>query len=196
VQTSCGCTTAKIQLPMKLAPNSATEIPINMSLAGKSGIVPKSVTIHTDKGLKVLMVKSNIQAPAPNTTAETMNRERNQQIALQDRQSVFKGDCAKCHVEPVIGKMGKELFATACGVCHEAEHRATMVQDLHQLKVTPNAEYWKFFIVNGKPGTLMPAFSQAQGGPLSDAQVASLVEYLVKDFPNAKTNTVSHASVH
>jgi mono/diheme cytochrome c family protein len=196
VQTSCGCTTAKIQLPLKLAPAATAEIPINMSLAGKSGVVIKSVTIHTDKGHKVLMVKSTIQAPAPNTAAEAMNRERNQQLAMQDRQAVFKGDCAKCHVEPVIGKTGKELFTAACGICHEAEHRATMVQDLHQLKVTPNAEYWKFFIANGKPATLMPAFSQTQGGPLSEAQINSLVEYLVKDFPASKTNAVSHASAH
>ena len=196
VQTSCGCTTAKIQLPMRLTPAATAEIPINMSLAGKSGVVIKTVTIHTDQGSKALMVKSTIQAPPPDTAAETMSRERNQQIALQDRQSVFKGDCAKCHVEPLIGKTGKELFTAACGICHEAEHRASMVTDLHNLKTPPNAEYWKFFIVNGKPGTLMPAFSQAQGGPLSDAQVASLVEYLVKDFPASKTNAVSHASAH
>lgn len=196
VQTSCGCTTAKIQLPMKLAPAATAEIPINMSLAGKSGVVIKTVTIHTDHGSKVLMVKSTIETAPPDSAAEMMNRQRNQQIAMQDRQSVFKGECAKCHVEPVIGKTGKELFAAACGICHEAEHRATMVQDLHQLKVPPNAEYWKFFIVNGKPGTLMPAFAQAQGGPLSDAQVASLVEYLVKDFPNANTNVIKHANAH
>ena len=70
-----------------------------------------------------------------------------------------------------------------------------MVADLHNLKTPPNAEYWKFFIVNGKPGTLMPAFAQAHGGPLSDAQVASLVEYLVKDFPGSKTNPPTHASI-
>ena len=193
VQTSCGCTTAKITLPMKLAPQATAEIPINMSLAGKSGVVIKTVTVHTDKGQKMLMVKSTIQAPPPDTAALAMSRDRNQQIAMQDRQSVFKGDCARCHVEPVIGKLGKELFTAACGICHEAEHRATMVQDLHQLKVAPTAEYWKFFIVNGKPATLMPAFAQSQGGPLSDAQIASLVDYLVKDFPSA---TNAPAAIH
>ena len=196
VQTSCGCTTAKIVLPMTINPGGTAEIPINMSLAGKSGVVVKTVTVHTDKGNKVLMVKTTIQAPPADSAAEAMNRQRNQQLALADRQSVFKGDCAKCHVEPLIGKTGKELFTAACGICHEAEHRATMVADLHNLKVVPNAEYWKFFIVNGKPATLMPAFSQAQGGPLSDAQIATLVDYLVKEFPTSKTNATAHASVH
>jgi hypothetical protein len=196
VQASCGCTTTKIQLPMKLSPGGTAEIPINMNLAGKSGVVIKSVTLHTDKGHKALLVKANIQAPPANSAAEAMNRQRNQQLALADRQAVFKGDCAKCHVEPLIGKTGKELYTAACGICHEAEHRATMVTDLHNLKIAPNAEYWKFFIVNGKPGTLMPAFSHAQSGPLSDAQIATLVEYLVKEFPKSKTNAPTHASAH
>lgn len=185
VQTSCGCTTANIQLPMKLAPNQVGEIPINMNLAGKFGNVTKTVTIHSDQGQKTLLVTSII--PDRQTSAMTMgaNRERNQQIALADRQAVFHGDCASCHVEPLIGKTGKELYTAACGICHEAEHRASMVTDLHHLPPPTDAEYWRFFIVNGKPGTLMPAFAQPQGGPLSDAQIASLVEYLVKDFPSS-----------
>lgn len=186
VQTSCGCTTANIKLPMKLAPNEVGEIPINMNLVGKSGVVIKTVTVHTDKGQKVLLVKSIIAPPPADPASQEMNRQRNQQLALADRQAVFRGDCAKCHVEPLIGKSGKELFKVACGICHQAEHRATMVPDLHALKVTPTADYWRFFVVNGKPATLMPAFAQAQGGPLSDAQVESLVEYLVKEFPQDK----------
>jgi mono/diheme cytochrome c family protein len=196
VQPSCGCTTTRLQLPMKLAVNQTGEIPINMNVAGKVGTVAKTLTIHSDKGQKVLLVKAIIPAVADNPLTMGANRERNQQLAMADRQAVFKGDCARCHVEPVIGKTGKELYTAACGICHEAEHRASMVTDLHNLKTPPNAEYWKFFIVNGKPGTLMPAFSQSQGGPLSDAQVASLVEYLVKEFPKSKTNPPAHASAH
>lgn len=188
IQTSCGCTAANIQLPMKIGPGGVTQIPVNMDVRGKSGVVIKTVTIHTDQGQKVVMVKSTIPPPATDAAGMALSRERNQQLALADRQAVFKGDCARCHVEPVIGKMGKDLYTFACGICHEAEHRATMVPDLHQLKVTPNAEYWKLFITHGKPATLMPAFAQAQGGPLSDAQINSLVDYLVKDFPATKTN--------
>lgn len=196
VQTSCGCTTTKIQLPQKIAAGATTEIPLTMNVAGKTGAVIKSVTLHTDKGHKVLLVKTIIPEPTGNPATIAMNRERNQQLASADRQAVFKGECAKCHVEPVIGKVGRELYTAACGICHEAEHRAEMVTDLHNLKITPNAEYWKFFIVNGKPASLMPAFAQAHGGPLSDAQINSLVEYLVKEFPSSKTNALKHANAH
>lgn len=188
VQTSCGCTVAHLTYPWKIPAGGSGVIPLTMNLAGKSGVVFKSATVHTDKGQKPLTVKTTITPPATDPLSMGAERERNRLIAAQNRQEVFKGDCARCHVEPVIGKMGKELYATACGICHEAEHRATMVSDLHNLKSPPNAEYWKFSIETGRPGTLMPAFAQSQGGPLSDVQIASLVDYLVKDFPNSKTN--------
>jgi mono/diheme cytochrome c family protein len=162
------------------------EIPISMDLRGKTGVVTKGVTIYTDRGQKVVLVKATI-LPGDNTMG-ALDRERNQQLALADPQAIFKGDCARCHVEPVIGKMGKELYTTACGICHEAEHRASMVPDLHALKVTPNEDYWRMFITQGKPGTLMPGFAQAKGGPLSEMQINSLVAYLVKEFPHSKTN--------
>ena len=95
-----------------------------------------------------------------------------------------KGDCARCHVEPVIGKMGKDLFTAACGICHEGEHRATMVPDLHALPHETNAEFWKTWTAHGKIGSLMPAFAQTDGGPLSDQQIASLTDYLVKAIPS------------
>jgi mono/diheme cytochrome c family protein len=184
VQTSCGCTVAQLPtLPWKIVAGTTGQIPITMSLAGKSGAVFKTITVNTDRGWKMLTVKSTIlpAAPAPMTAGD---RERNTELAKADRQAVFRGDCARCHVEPVVGKMGKDLYTSACGICHEAEHRATMVSDLHALPHETNAEYWKVWIAHGKVGSLMPAFAQADGGPLSDQQVASLVDYLVKTIPS------------
>ncbi len=188
VQTSCGCTVAHLTYPWKIPAGGSGVIPLTMNLMGKSGIVFKSATVLTDKGQKMLTVKVTITPPEANPLTMGADREKNRLIATQDRQSVFKGECASCHVEKSVGKMGKELYYNACGICHEAEHRATMVTDLHNLKTVPNAEYWKFSIVHGKPGTLMPAFAQAEGGPLSEVQIASLVDYLVKDFPASQTN--------
>ena len=182
VQTSCGCTVAQLTYPWKLAAGTIAVIPLTMNLAGKSGTVFKSATVLTDKGQKMLTVKANMTPPSTNPLTMGADREKNRLIAAADRQAVFKGDCAKCHVETSIGKMGRELYTAACGICHDDGHRAQMVTDL-RTKLPGNAEYWKFSIVHGKPGTLMPAFAQTEGGPLSDAQIASLVEYLMKDFP-------------
>lgn len=184
VQTSCGCTVAQLPaLPWKIASGTNGQIPVTMSLAGKGGVIFKTITVNTDKGWKMLTVKTTI-LPPPARAMTTDERTRNQELVKADRQAVFKGDCARCHVEPVIGKLGKDLFSTACGICHEAEHRATMVPDLHALPHETNAEFWKVWTAHGKVGSLMPAFAQTDGGPLSDQQIASLVDYLVKAIPS------------
>jgi mono/diheme cytochrome c family protein len=98
--------------------------------------------------------------------------------ATVDRQAVFKGDCASCHLPKVEGKYGQQLFEAVCAICHEAKHRATMVPDLHNLNVPTNEEFWRTWITAGKAGSLMPAFATSQGGPLNDLQIASLAAYL------------------
>jgi len=191
VGTSCGCTVAQLPaMPWKISPGTSGAIPVTMNVAGKSGMVFKTLTINTDKGWKMLSVKTTIQPPPARMTAG--DREQNLLLAKADRQAVFKGDCASCHVEKAIGKMGKDLYDAACGICHEAEHRATMVPDLHALNHETSAEYWKVWIESGKEGSLMPAFAQRHGGPLSDQQVASLVDHMVKTIPAKPGTTVKN----
>jgi len=185
VRTSCGCTVAKLpEQPWKLGPGTNGEIHVTMNLANKFGLVTKTVTVSTDKGTKMLFVKSNIQ---PSPVNEMANRQINQKLALADRQAVFRGDCARCHTvtKDQFGKelADRELYASVCGVCHEAEHRATMVPDLHRLPHETSPEYWRTWITQGKEGTLMPAFSDKKGGILNDAQIESLVTYLSEVIP-------------
>lgn len=195
VQTSCGCTVAKLpSQPWVLGPSSNGQIQATMNLAGTppGGTKVKTLTVNTDKGNKTLIAKAIVLPAAAPTAMNEVDRMGNQKLAMADRQAVFKNDCAKCHVEPGQGKMGKDLFAASCGVCHEAQHRASFVADLHHLKEPTNPEFWKNWIEHGKPGSLMPAFSQAEGGPLSEAQIASLVAYLDVTFPGqtAQANTI------
>ena len=112
------------------------------------------------------------------------DRARGLAAAKVDRQAVFKNDCATCHALPGNGKYGQVLYNAVCAVCHEAEHRATMVPDLHNLKVPTNVDFWQTWIAHGKPGSLMPAFASADGGPLNDMQIASLAAYLNAAIPS------------
>ncbi|HLP76271.1 MAG TPA: DUF1573 domain-containing protein, partial [Candidatus Paceibacterota bacterium] len=189
VHASCGCTSARLpEQPWKLMPGTNGEIHVTMNLLGKVGLVPKTVTINTDKGSKVLFVKSNILPPPAPTQMITGDREANQKAALADRQAVFHGDCAKCHTESKDkagnDKFGRDLYASVCSVCHEAEHRAAMVPSLRAIPQQTNAEFWRNWVSQGKPGTLMPAFSVKQGGILTDTQIESLVNFLVEAFPS------------
>ena len=193
VRPSCGCTVAKLPPPpWKRAPGPGGTIDLDVDLKGKHGILSKYVSVDTSRGQKMLGIKVHI--PAAGQMAGGMDaRMKNMQLAMADRQVVFRGECASCHSTPAIGKMGGELFAAACAVCHDTPHRATMVPDLKALTVSPTKEYWKHWITHGKPGSLMPAFSQEQGGPLTPEQIESLAEFLDKDYPQRK---VAAAQAH
>jgi hypothetical protein len=62
-----------------------------------------------------------------------------------------------------------------------------MVPDLHNIKTPTNVDFWQTWIAHGKAGSLMPAFSTADGGPLSDMQIASLAGYLNATIPSQPT---------
>ncbi len=180
---SCGCTEAKMpSKPWHLAAHSSGIIDVGVNLAGKSGTLFKYVDVfYASNATKRL----NLKVYMPESPA--VARSRNQEMAKADRQAVFKGDCAKCHVpekdKEGKDKMGKELYVAACDVCHGANPRATMVPDLHAINHSTDLIFWKVWISEGKPGTLMPAFSKTQGGPLTDEQIDSLAQVMLKSFP-------------
>jgi mono/diheme cytochrome c family protein len=182
VRTSCGCTVAKLPSnPWVLAAGTNGTLEVVVDVRGKSGILTKTVTVDSSAGYRVLTVRVAIpSAPAGMTTLG--ERARNLQVAIADRQAVFRGDCARCHVDAGIGQHGQALFAGVCGVCHEAEHRASMVPNLRALNKPTDKEYWTAWITKGKADSLMPAFAESEGGPLKPDQIDSLVQYLTGAF--------------
>ncbi len=115
--------------------------------------------------------------------------------AAADSRAIFHGDCVKCHVEKGRNTVGEELYVADCGICHESPHRDSVVPDLHALKHETDLDYWKAIITLGKPHTMMPGFALAQGGPLSEAQIASLATYLNHTISHHLTSTVTSAVV-
>lgn len=183
VQTSCGCTVAKLpSQPWTIAPQAGGNISASVNLAGKSGTFYKTLTVFNTNPAWTKTLTLMVAMPAAGLSP-VMEREKNQLLAKADPQAVFKGDCAKCHADPVHNSMGKELYVKACGICHEAHSRATMVPDLRALNHPADLAFWKLIIANGKPTTAMPAFSNEHGGPLTQEQIDSLAELLVREFP-------------
>lgn len=193
VQPSCGCSVAKVPPdPWKLAPGAHDKFEIHVDVRGKHGKLIKNVMITSTAGFKVLQTQVNLPPLSNPNAAQAVSalddRVRNIHLAMADRQAVFKNDCARCHAQPAAGKHGQALYYAVCAICHEAAHRASMVPDLARLNKPTDAAYWRQWVADGKPGTLMPAFSdKADRGPLSDEQIKSLVDYLLVRFPGAKT---------
>jgi mono/diheme cytochrome c family protein len=181
---SCGCTQPELpSLPWLIPPGGKGEFSATVNLEGKNGVLFKSVTVSTDKGSKELWMRITILPPVIPTLTDA-DRARGVEMAMADRQAVFKNDCATCHAKPGNGKYGKALYEAVCAVCHEAEHRATMVPDLRTLKTPTNDEFWRTWIAHGKAGSLMPAFSSAEGGPLNEMQIATIAAYLNMTIPS------------
>ena len=186
VHASCGCTEAALPAnPWHLAPQASGAVKVQVNLAGKMGMLSKTLTFYTSVGEHV--VYFNVNIPPPPSLAGTMSEADRVAARLKanaDAQAIFRGDCAKCHADKGRAAYGQDLYAVDCGICHEASHRDSKVPDLHALKQLTDFDYWKTVITFGKPHSMMPAFAAAQGGPLSEAQVNSLAAYL--------NHTISH----
>jgi mono/diheme cytochrome c family protein len=197
VRTSCGCTVAKLPpTPWHLSPGTNGQIGVTVDLRNKYGILTKFVTVDTSHGPMMLNVKVTVpQQQFASFPGAVDARTRNMELAKADRQAVFKNECASCHALPTLGRNGEALYNAACAVCHEAPHRATMVPDLQALKNPPTKDYWTQWITYGKPGSLMPAFAQSEGGPLTKDQIASLADYLTHYFPPRKISAEATPAV-
>jgi cytochrome c553 len=188
VHPSCGCTKAEHPPTPWTIPAGGVgrfTAEVNLNIAGHGGTLFKTVMVTTDKGRKQLLLTITVTPPVVRKLTDA-ERQMGMQLAKMNRQAVFHGDCASCHANPkeVSGLYGQRLYDSVCGVCHEAEHRASVVPDLSKLTVPTNLDFWRTWITYGKPGTLMPAFAQSQSGPLTDMQIESLAAYLNSVHPS------------
>jgi mono/diheme cytochrome c family protein len=169
---SCGCTGLRTpSFPWVVAPGASGTIEARVDLRGKVGELHKRITVYTTDNMIVMPMV--VRIPEIPLSDERM---RNQQLALADARAIFRGECAKCHVEPAVGKKGGELYQAACAICHEAHPRASSVPEL-----APNTrEHFRRWITEGRKGTLMPPFAQENGGILTREEIDSLVDYLAK----------------
>lgn len=77
---------------------------------------------------------------------------------------------------------GGQLFVSNCAVCHGADGRGRVGADLHAFPgIQVNAEITQT-VRDGIPGSPMPAWGAANGGPLSDQDISDIVAYIVSAF--------------
>jgi cytochrome c oxidase cbb3-type subunit 3/ubiquinol-cytochrome c reductase cytochrome c subunit len=75
-----------------------------------------------------------------------------------------------------------ELYGQSCAGCHGADGRLGAARPLHDaiyLALVPRDRLWTI-IAHGVPGTAMPGFALAAGGPLTETQVDTLIDEMLK----------------
>jgi mono/diheme cytochrome c family protein len=86
---------------------------------------------------------------------------------------------------------GAQIFQQNCSACHGAQGEGGIGPALRnsQYIQTAGDQAITETIANGRTGTVMPAWSQAKGGSLSDAQIANVVAFLHTLQPGAAAPT-------
>jgi mono/diheme cytochrome c family protein len=75
---------------------------------------------------------------------------------------------------------GQQLFAQNCAACHGNNGEGDIGPALNSKKFLASTEDGRIssLISSGVPGTAMPSWSQAYGGPLTDEQIRELVGFI------------------
>ncbi len=73
---------------------------------------------------------------------------------------------------------GAELYQSYCSMCHGVDGRGRVGANLQAFPGIAVDAAIQQTVANGIEGSVMPAFGQAQGGPLSDVDIADIAAYL------------------
>jgi mono/diheme cytochrome c family protein/rhodanese-related sulfurtransferase len=89
---------------------------------------------------------------------------------------------------PAAPARGRALYAQFCATCHGPTGNGYASDNAPSLKTTTflasaTDAFLRDSIVRGRPGTAMPAYGQALGGPLSPVDVQALVTFLRAGSP-------------
>ena len=172
---SCGCT-ASVADPKSVPPGGSGELKITYDPAGQSGDVRKTLTVVTNDPTHPRTILTILAKVA--STDDGVLPNGHPRFAGQ---SLLMGSCASCHAAPAQGKTGAALWEAVCAMCHGPtdEKLGTFVRSHDDAALTQALAY-------GTTNPKMPGFSSLMGGPLDEAQVASLVTFLRSPPPGKR----------
>jgi mono/diheme cytochrome c family protein len=174
VRATCPCTSVRFPaaLPARIGPGESGVMEVNVDLRDRYESFKQTVSVESSRGTNGLKIAINMP--------ELTQRQKDQRVAFANRQALFSGQCATCHLTPAQGKPMAEQYAVLCGTCHDATNRAPMVPDLARAGRAKDRAYWEEWMRKGKPGTFMPAFGKPWGGPWSEKEIQAMTTYLLE----------------
>lgn len=144
----------------RLKPGEKGRVQVTVDPSGKRGPVSKSVQVYSNDPRQPVV-----------TLQVTMQVRDAIHLRKDAAANIFDAACRSCHVDQGRGKTGFDLFRADCFMCHNA---GTSAQNITQMSRRPES-YLRRAIRDGVVNTTMPGFAQKNGGPLSDAEIDSLV---------------------
>lgn len=171
--SSCGCTVPVIK-KSTLMPGELADLDVIMDTSMKQGKVDKKIEIRSNDPVNpvaVIHVKADVRSPHAD-------------LGTDKTAKIFTGRCAACHVSKGVGKVGEDLFFADCAMCHGFRARGVpgvapslVPADYH------NKEFYAYrkqiVSYGSKAHRSMPGFLDKAGGPLTEAEVDSLLQYLL-----------------
>ncbi len=170
VEPSCGCTAVMLS-SKALAPGETGKLKISIDTFAKKGKLTKTMTIFSNDYLmpeKTIKLVTQVKAP-PHPQFDAGG-------------TLFSAQCRSCHADQGKGLIGTSLYLAICYQCHGIEGEgvsAKALSDSDYLKKVDEKYLYKW-IAQGKRGTAMPGYSQQNGGPLTERQIKSLVEFILE----------------
>ncbi len=137
---------------------------MSVDLSGKRGPVSKTAKVITNDPVRPVI-----------TLTVTMSVKDALHARQYSAAVIFEGQCRDCHVEQGRGKKGFELFRADCFMCHNAGRSPSITE----MSRKTEKELLKA-IREGVEKTTMPGWALNTGGPLSDAEIDSLVKTIKK----------------
>jgi len=166
--TSCGCTTAS-GANKEYAPGESGEMEVVVDTKGKKGIIVKTATVtmeNNDVEKAEISLAMKLEPP-PHPMITNM------------RNINADATCKSCHLESGEGQTGIFLFHRVCSQCHGKKGVGGFgraLNDSEWQKV--DDDHIKQVIQGGLSDKNMPSFVDGVTPPLTEEQVASLIQYI------------------
>lgn len=178
-RSDCECTTASIG-KRRLRSGEKTTLRVVMDTTMKLSSTEKHIEISSNDAERPTI-----------TIVINATVDPHKGLVPTGRSKIFSGRCAKCHVDQGKGMMGDDLFFADCVMCHQPEppkHKSVGGSLTPRNYGDPAVvQAVKRATCYGTQSGAMPGFLDKVGGPLTEAQIDSIIEYL-------KTVTVSSQS--
>lgn len=199
VYNSCGCTLLTLKDKV-IAPGKTGELEVLIDTTMKQGTVVKPIeiysndpthpktTVHLSANIIPRVISSSGSGGTSGGAGLGTPVDPHANLTNSDRQlKMFGGQCASCHVSQGIGKSGGPLFEADCAMCHGSGGKGAEAPGLLGFDYSnPDVvKQVRTVIREGSPRHLsMPGFAKSSGGPLSDAQIESLITFLKAEAQN------------